>query len=154
MFKCPACLRGVIGEQAVHASHVAGWLLQFPFTPYISSTDSACTYAMAAPLPILLLPLAMVTLMACAVPCFAVLCWPLAVQLSHLDAFFPGAAGPSSSSAAAARQAADMVAEFEQAQVRMGVCVCLYGSKQRSWVAGQEPLCLGRCVLGDGGTNV
>lgn len=34
--------------------------------------------------------------------------------MSHLEAFFP--AGPSSS-AAAARHAADMVAEFEQAQV-------------------------------------
>lgn len=36
------------------------------------------------------------------------------MQMAHLDAFFP--AGPSSS-AASARHAADMVAEFEQAQV-------------------------------------
>jgi hypothetical protein len=41
-----------------------------------------------------------------------------ALQLAHLDAFFPGAAGPSSSAAAAAaaRQTADMVAEFERHQ--------------------------------------
>jgi hypothetical protein len=40
----------------------------------------------------------------------------LLLQMAHLEAFFPG--GPSSS-AAASRHAADMVAEFEQAQVSM-----------------------------------
>eukprot|EP00883_Tetradesmus_obliquus_P013392 jgi/Sobl393_1/6343/SZX78416.1 len=42
---------------------------------------------------------------------------PPSASLSHLDAFFPGAAGPSSSAAAAAaRHTADMVAEFERHQ--------------------------------------
>lgn len=40
------------------------------------------------------------------------------LQMAHFDAFFPG--GPSSS-AAASRHAADMVSEFEQAQVSMMV---------------------------------
>jgi hypothetical protein len=50
--------------------------------------------------------------------CLSCLCILCAVQLSHLEAFFPGAAGPSSSAAAAAaaRQTADMVAEFERHQ--------------------------------------
>lgn len=38
--------------------------------------------------------------------------------MAHLDAFFPG--GPSSSAAAGRQAAADMVAEFEQAQVGTG----------------------------------
>lgn len=83
-------------------------------------TGSPCCCAaciLAHPAPALVTRMSLLPCVACCT-CLLVCCCMFAVQMAHLDAFFPG--GPSSSAAAGRQAAADMVAEFEQAQVGGG----------------------------------